>query len=65
MALTTAERQRAYRQRQKQKGLVTFTALVHEQQIPELQSAIDLLKADPHLVVALLRSNQTGRYKKV
>lgn len=65
MAMTNAERQRAFRQRKQAEGLVSVTVMVHPSQAAELTLACELLRMDRDLVLATLRNVRSGQFKKI
>lgn len=64
---TSAERQRAFRERKREQGFVSVTVMVRADQVPGLVELAKALMHDEHLSCdgAMLRNLRTGRLGKV
>lgn len=60
---TAAERKRAQRKRERERGLVPFSGMVHESQLADLMQVLELLRADEALTVMTLRNTVTGKFR--
>lgn len=64
---TNTERQRAFAQRQKDKGFAQFKVWAQRKQLPELKALFEMLASDPNLriVSVAVQDGATGRVKGV
>lgn len=62
---TSAERQRAYRQRQAAKGLVPVNGLVPSHLEAQVLDLLRVLRDNPHLELASLRDSVSGKYVRL
>lgn len=61
-AATAAERQKAWRERQAEKGLIAVKVTVPTACAPDFAIAGALCAANPDLMLVVLRSRRTGRF---
>lgn len=62
---TSAERQRAFRERQRAAGLTAFAALVPSRHVGALADLVRRLREDESLEIGPLRNTRTGRLEKL
>lgn len=65
MALSPAQRQKAFRERKRAEGLVACTVMVHARHVSQLAELARKLAENPELEVALVRNTRTGRLEKL
>lgn len=65
MALTSAERQRAFRERKLAEGLSALTVIAPKRHHAALAMLVKRLAEDPNLELGALRNTRTGRLEKL
>lgn len=65
MAKTSAERQRAFRERKRAEGLTACTVMVSSEQAAVLMMVAERMRMNPELTISVLRNQRTGRLEKL